>query len=137
MTTDFPERSPGPAPERGHCCTCEKCIDQAEAISLRDMLNVLNVKVADGYGAEVRREAGETRLERIGYVLERIAKASDENQPCGSPPCAVCQNETLWADLEDLDGRLQEIARGIPVCTTPGLCEKHGEDPDREHDRGR
>ena len=135
MTTDFRERDPGPPDVGPECCACEKHIDEAEAKGLRDMLNVLNVKAPDGYGEEFRREAGETRIERIGYVLERIAKASDENQPCGSPPCAVCQNETLWADLEDIEGRLQEIARNIPVCDEPALCQEHASDPDRDEGR--
>ena len=90
-----------------HCCAELKCIDRHEAKDLRDMLNVLNVKVADGYGYEFRKEAGETRIERIGYAIERIR-----------------QYDGIFLDLEDLDGRLQEIARAIPVCDLNAVCAK-------------
>ena len=89
------------------------------------MLNVLNVKAADGYGAEFRKEAGETRIERIGHALERARRHYHEQAHGDKTVCTGCDATYLWADLEDIDGRLQEIARNIPVCTTPGLCEKH------------
>ena len=105
------------------CCECEHHIDETEAKDLRYMLNVLNCKDTDGYGHDFRREAGETRIERIGYALERV-RPHDHRDPRTLTDCSGCDVNATWRDLEDIDGRLQEIARSIPVCGQNALCAK-------------
>ena len=138
MATDFKHDRSSDPPEAGpECCVCERHIDAAEAESLRAMLNVLNVKVADGYGAEFRAEAGETRLERIGHALEQLENSPGNVKGVMGPNNKRYVYNGLWHDLENIEAMLSEIADTISVCDEPGLCPEHGEDPDREYDRGR
>ena len=107
------------------CCECEHHIDANEAKDMRDMLSVLSVKVADGYGEAFRREAGETRIERIGHALAQL-----ENSPGNVRGVMASNNKRyvyngLWHDLENIEAMLREIADTITVCDEPYLCEKH------------
>lgn len=109
-----------------HCCVHLRCITSREAAGLREHLSVLSRIVHDGY---LNTEVGATPLNRIGYALDRIgalqpevrgAYISQHGLRVEARIKASIAYDSLWNNLEDLDGRLQEVA--IPICERNELC---------------